>query len=70
MADIINKIESILKQQYDIKNFIGLIEELFIKIDYIAPDRYKNERSNFSSYIEGYNHIGNFQTSDNKKCLF
>lgn len=69
MADIINKIESILKQQYDIKNFIGLIEELFIKIDYIAPDRYKNERSNFSSYIEGYNHIGNFQTSDNKKML-
>ena len=66
---VIKKIESILKASYDTKNYVDLICELFADVKIVAPDKYREERSNFSSHIEGSIHVGNFRTTDKKNII-
>ena len=66
---VINKIESILHNSYDTKNYIDFVNEIFPNIKFVAPDRFRKEYSNFSSHIEGSIHVGNYQTPDKKNII-
>ena len=69
MNAVVNKIENILTHQYDIKNYVDLVEEIFPKIKIVAPDKFNREFSNFNSHIEGSVHVGTFNTPDDKKII-
>lgn len=66
---VVNKIETILHSSYHTKNYVDFIREIFPGVKMIAPDKFNKEYSNFSSHIEGYIHVGTFQTTDKKKIL-
>ena len=66
---VVNKIESILHSSYHTKNYVDFIREIFPGVRIVAPDKFNKEYSNFSSHIEGYIHVGTFQTPDKKKIL-
>ena len=66
---VVNKIESILHSSYHTKNYVDFIREIFPGVRIVAPDKFNKEYSNFSSHIEGYLHVGTFQTPDKKKIL-
>ena len=66
---VVNKIESILHSSYHTKNYVDFIREIFPGVRIVAPDKLNKEYSNFSSHIEGYIHVGTFQTPDKKKIL-
>lgn len=63
------KIKDIIENKYSINNFVNLVKELFPNMQVVAPDKFNTEYSNFSSYVEGYIHIGDYITPDNKKIL-
>ena len=65
----ISKIQNILENEYSNENFITLVKEIFPEMQLVAPDKFNEEFSNFSSYVCGYTHIGNYTTPDNKKVL-
>lgn len=67
MSTIVNKIESILKSKYSTENFVELMREIFDSMTIVAPNRFREERSNFSSHIVGSTHIGNYATPERKK---
>ena len=69
MEAVINKIQNILENEYSNEKFVTLVKEIFPEMQLIAPDRFNEEYSNFSSYVDGYYHIGNYTTPDNKKIL-
>ena len=69
MEAIINRIKDILESEYSNENFVTLVKEIFPHMQLVAPDKFNEEYSNFSSYVEGYTHIGNYITPDNKKIL-
>ena len=66
---VVNKIESILRESYNTKNYVDLIREIFPNVQLIAPDRLNKEYSNFSSHIDASAHVGTFQTPDKKKII-
>lgn len=66
---IIQKIELILGNAFNINNYVELISEIFPSFQTVAPYRINKEYSNFSSHIEGYAHVGTFQTPDKKKII-
>lgn len=66
---VVSKIESILHSPYHTKNYLDFIREIFPGLRIVAPDKFNKEYSNFSSHIEGYIHVGTFQTPDKKKIL-
>lgn len=65
----IKNIENILKNNYDINNFIGLMKEIFENMNLVNPNKFHQEFSNFSAHIKGYTHIGNYNT-ENKEKIF
>lgn len=67
MSTIINKIEKILTSQYSTQNYVELMQEIFDSLKIVAPNIFHEERSNFSSHILGYTHIGNYITPEEKK---
>lgn len=69
MEALLNEIKSILESPYSTENFISLVKEIFPDMQLVAPDRLNKEFSNFSNYVDGYVHIGNYKTHDNKKIL-
>lgn len=69
MNAVVTKIETILKNSYDTKNYVDLVRELFPRISMISPDKFRKEFSNFSSHIEGSVHIGNYRTPDKKTII-
>ena len=69
MEAVINKIQNILENEYSNENFVTLVKEIFPEMQLVAPDKFNEEFSNFSSYVDGYIHIGNYTTPDNKKIL-
>lgn len=69
MEAVINKIQNILENEYSNENFVTLVKEIFPEMQLVAPDKFNEEFSNFSSYVSGYTHIGNYTTPDNKKIL-
>lgn len=66
---VVSKIESILHSPYHTKNYVDFIREILPGVRIVAPDKLNKEYSNFSSHIEGYIHVGTFQTPDKKKIL-
>lgn len=66
---VVNKIESILRETYNTKNYVDFIREIFPDVHLVAPDKLNREFSNFASYIEGSAHVGTFQTPDKKKII-
>ncbi len=67
MSEAIQKIEIILKSEYSTPNFVEFVTEIFDSLKIVAPDKFHKEYSNFSSHIEGYTHIGDYISSDDKK---
>ena len=69
MNAVINKIEAILKSEYDIKNYIDLIREIFPQVNIGTINKLREEKSNFLSHIKGSVHIGNYIDPDKKKIV-
>lgn len=69
MSTVVNKIETILKSSYNTKNYVELISEIFPKVNFIAPDKFRKEFTNFSSHIEGSVHVGNYKSPDKKNLI-
>ena len=69
MNGTIDKIENILKESYNEKNYIDLIKELFLDVNMLSPNKFNVEYTNFSSHIEGYTHLANYETLDRKKII-
>ncbi|MCR5610623.1 MAG: Eco57I restriction-modification methylase domain-containing protein [Clostridiales bacterium] len=67
MNEEIRKIEAILKSEYSVQGFVDFAAEIFDSIEFVAPNKFNKEYSNFSSHIEGYSHIGNYCDPDGKK---
>lgn len=67
MSEAIQKIESILKNEYSTKGFVDFAVEIFDSLKIVAPEKFHKEFSNFSSHIEGYSHIGDYCSPDVKK---
>ena len=64
MDTIITKVEQILTSEYNTNQFVELIQEIFSSVEFVAPDKFRKEYSNFSSHIEGSTHIGNYCDSE------
>lgn len=56
--------EKVLKNKYVHDEFVGFTREFLNDIQLVAPNTYNKEYSNFSFYVEGYYHIGNYITDD------
>ena len=69
MSAVVNKIEAILKSSYDTKNYVDLVQEIFPTMDFVSPDKFRKEFTNFSSHIEGSIHVGNYKTPDKKQIV-
>ena len=59
--------EQVLTSPFDNDTFVGFVKEFLNDIQLIAPDVYNKECSNFSFYVDGYSHIGNYISDDNDK---
>ena len=69
MNATVAKIESILKDSYDINRYVDLVREIFPNVSIVAPDKFRKEFTNFSSHIEGSVHVGNYKTPDKKSII-
>ena len=67
MNTVINKIEKILTSEYSTINYVEMMQEIFNSMKLVAPDAFREERSNFSSHILGRAHIGNYTTPKGEK---
>lgn len=56
--------EGVLKKAYVHDDFVGFTREFLNDIQLVAPTKYNKEYSNFSFYVDGYYHIGNYKTDD------
>ena len=56
--------EKVLKNKYVHDEFVGFTREFLNDIQLVAPNTYNKEYSNFSFYVAGYYHIGNYKTDD------
>lgn len=56
--------EGVLKKAYIHDEFVGFTREFLNDIQLVAPTKYNKEYSNFSFYVDGYYHIGNYKTDD------
>ena len=59
--------KSVLTNPYSNESFIGFVKELLNNVEMIAPNKYVEVRSNFSFYVNGYYHIGNYVSDDGDK---
>ena len=69
MNATVAKIESILKDSYDINRYVDLVREIFPGVSIVSPDKFRKEYTNFSSHIEGSAHVGNYKTPDKKNII-
>lgn len=67
MNEAVKKVENILKSEYSDKNYLAFVLEIFDSLKIVAPDKFNKEFSNFSSHIDGYNHLGDYITPEKKK---
>ena len=56
--------QTVLTNPYNHDSFVGFIREFLNGIEIVAPNRYIEVKSNFSFYVDGYYHVGNY-VSDN-----
>ena len=68
MNEAISRIEAILKSKYSVEGFLEFVTEIFDSLRVIAPNNFHKEFSNYSSHIEGYSHVGEYRTPD-EKCI-
>lgn len=59
--------ESVLTSAYDNNAFVGFVQELLNNVELVAPNAYKKIYNNFSYYVDGYYHIGNYTGNDGGK---
>lgn len=69
MNTVINKVENILTSEYTISNFVEFVQEVFSNIEFVAPDKFNKEYSNFSSHIEGATHVGNYTDPEGNSII-
>ena len=67
MSTAVKHIEDILTSEFKMENYVDLVREIFSTVKIVAPDNMKKEFSNFSSHVEGYAHVGNYDTPDSEK---
>lgn len=59
--------EGVLTSPFNNDSFVGFVREFLNNVELIAPTRYNKEYSNFSFYVDGYYHIGNYISDNNDK---
>lgn len=59
--------EKVLTNPFDNDQFVGFVREFLNNVELVAPTRYNKEYSNFSFYVDGYYHIGNYKSEDGDK---
>lgn len=59
--------ESVLTSPFNNDSYVGFVREFLNNVELIAPTKYNKEYSNFSFYVDGYYHIGNYISDDNDK---
>lgn len=59
--------EHVLTGPFDNDTFVGFVKEFLNNIQLVAPTNYNKEYSNFSFYVDGYYHIGNYISDDKDK---
>ena len=59
--------ESVLTNPYKHDLFIDFVREFLNDVTLVAPTQYKKVFNNFSYYVDGYYHIGNYQGDDGEK---
>lgn len=69
MNTVINKVENILTSEYTTSNFVEFVQEVFSNIEFVAPDKFNKEYSNFSSHIEGATHVGNYTDPEGNSII-
>ena len=67
MSEAIKKIENVLTKEYSSAKYVEFMKEIFDPMKIVAPGKFNKEFSNFNTHIEGYFHIGNYQSPDNKR---
>lgn len=61
--------EKVLKNRYEHEEFVGFVKEFLTKTELVAPNRYEEEKSNFSTFVNGYYHIGNYISDNSDKVI-
>lgn len=59
--------ENVLTTAYNNDAFVGFIQELLNDIEMVAPTTYNKVYNNFSYYVDGYYHIGNYTGNDGNR---
>ena len=59
--------EKVLTGAYDNSVFVNFVQEFLNDMEPVAPTAYKKVYNNFSYYVDGYYHIGNYMGSDGNK---
>ena len=59
--------QAVLTNPYNNDNFVAFVREFLNNVEMVAPNRYVEVRSNFSFYVNGYYHIGNYISDDGDK---
>ena len=59
--------EKVLTNPFDNDQFVGFVREFLNNVELVAPTKYNKEYSNFSFYVDGYYHIGNYKSEDGDK---
>ncbi|MCM1038405.1 MAG: Eco57I restriction-modification methylase domain-containing protein [Ruminococcus sp.] len=65
------KFENVLTNAYDHSVFVNFVQEFLNNMEQVAPEVYNKVFNNFSYYVDGYYHIGNYTGTDgNKIAIF
>lgn len=59
--------EKVLREPYNHEQFIQFVREFLTGINTNTAGKYNKEYSNFSFYVDGYYHIGTYQSDDGEK---
>lgn len=59
--------EKVLTNPFDNDQFVGFVREFLNNVELVAPTKYNKEYSNFSFYVDGYYHIGNYKNEEGDK---
>lgn len=59
--------EAVLTSPYNHSSFVDFVREFLNDMEMVAPAQYKKIYNNFSYYVDGYYHIGNYQGDNGEK---
>lgn len=59
--------ENVLTNSFSNDLFTNFVREFLNNLEIVAPTRYNKEYSNFSFYVDGYYHIGNYVSDEGDK---